>query len=160
MSSPRSNGGAPSPRHLILQASCSSCNRACFRHLARLFWNQTWENNTVTSFLLRPAPYPYASDLSPTFRRNISPSSSGPKSKRSAMPGGRKSKMNPEGKGKVIPVQAVETLRVAWGWGSHIFRHSVHRLRQGCQPYGPETCYSQEASWYSFLLEAESTPGP
>lgn len=70
MSSPRSNGGAPSPRHLILQASCSSCNRACFRHLARLFWNHTWENITVTYFsCTRPAPRRYTSDLSPMFRR-------------------------------------------------------------------------------------------
>jgi hypothetical protein len=37
-------------------------------------------------------------------------------------------------KGKVFPVQAVEALRLARGWGSHIFRHSSHRWRQGCQP--------------------------
>jgi hypothetical protein len=29
-------------------------------------------------------------------------------------------------KGKVIPVQAVEALRVTRDWGSHIFRHSAH----------------------------------
>jgi hypothetical protein len=29
-------------------------------------------------------------------------------------------------KNKVIPVQAVEAIRVARGWGSHIFRHSAH----------------------------------
>jgi hypothetical protein len=62
-------------------------------------------------------------------------------------------------KGKVIPVQAVEALRVARGWGSHIFRHSAHRWRQGCQSYAPAAFYPQEDSWYSFLLEAESTPG-
>jgi hypothetical protein len=28
------------------------------------------------------------------------------------------------GKGKVIPIQTMEALRVARGWGSHIFRHS------------------------------------
>jgi hypothetical protein len=33
------------------------------------------------------------------------------------------------GKGKAIPVQAVEALRVVRGWGSHIFRHSAHRWR-------------------------------
>jgi hypothetical protein len=29
-----------------------------------------------------------------------------------------------------------------------------------CQPYAPAAFYSQKDSWYSFLLEAESTPGP
>jgi hypothetical protein len=29
----------------------------------------------------------------------------------------------------------VEALRVLKGWGSHIFRHSAHRWRYGCQPY-------------------------
>jgi hypothetical protein len=37
---------------------------------------------------------------------------------------------------------------------------SVHRWRWSCQPYAPAALYSQEDSWYSFLLEAESTPGP
>jgi hypothetical protein len=63
------------------------------------------------------------------------------------------------GKGKFIPVQALEALGVARGWGSHIFRHSDNRWRQGCQPYAPAAVYPQEDSWYSFLLEAESTPG-
>jgi hypothetical protein len=40
------------------------------------------------------------------------------------------------------------------------FRHWAHRWRQGCQPYVPAAFYPQEVSWYSFLLEAESTPGP
>jgi hypothetical protein len=66
----------------------------------------------------------------------------------------------PSLKGKVIPVQAVEALRVAGGSGSHIFRQSARRWRQGCQPYAPAAFYPQEDSWYSFLLEAESTPGP
>jgi hypothetical protein len=43
---------------------------------------------------------------------------------------------------------------------SHIFGHSAYRWRQGCQPYVQATFYRQEYSWYSFLLEAESTPGP
>jgi hypothetical protein len=51
-------------------------------------------------------------------------------------------------------------LRVARGWGSHIFRHSAYSWRWGCQPYAPAAFYSQEDSWYSFLLEAESTPRP
>jgi hypothetical protein len=40
------------------------------------------------------------------------------------------------------------------------FRHSAHRWRQGCQDYAPAAFYHQENSWYSFLLEAESTPRP
>jgi hypothetical protein len=61
---------------------------------------------------------------------------------------------------KVIPVEDVEAQRVVRGWGSHIFRHLAHIWRQGCQPYAPAAFYPQEDSWYSFLLEAESTPGP
>jgi hypothetical protein len=64
------------------------------------------------------------------------------------------------GKGKIIPVQAVEALKDVSGWGSHIFRLSTHRWRQGCQPYAPAAFYTVDNSWYSFLLEAESTPGP
>jgi hypothetical protein len=54
----------------------------------------------------------------------------------------------------------VEALRVARGWGSHIFINWAHRWRQGCEPYPPATFYPQEDSWYLFLLVAESTPGP
>jgi hypothetical protein len=43
-------------------------------------------------------------------------------------------------KSKFIPVQAMEALRVARGSGSHIFRHSAHRWRQGCQPFF--SCFS------------------
>jgi hypothetical protein len=39
-------------------------------------------------------------------------------------------------------------------------RKSAHRWRWGCQPYAPVALYPQEDSWYSFLWEAESTPGP
>jgi hypothetical protein len=28
------------------------------------------------------------------------------------------------------------------------------------QPYAPAALYPQEDFWYSFLIEAESTPGP
>jgi hypothetical protein len=43
----------------------------------------------------------------------------------------------------------VEAHKVVRGWGSHIFRHSAHRWRQGCQPYAPAAFYPQENSWYS-----------
>jgi hypothetical protein len=37
---------------------------------------------------------------------------------------------------------------------AHIFtRQSAHRWRWGSQPYAPAALYSQEDSWYSFLLE-------
>jgi hypothetical protein len=43
-------------------------------------------------------------------------------------------------------------------------RQSAHRSRQDCQSYGPAALYSPETLffrfWYSFLLEAERTPGP
>jgi hypothetical protein len=32
--------------------------------------------------------------------------------------------------------------------------------RRNCQTYTSAALYPQEDSWYSFLLEAESTPGP
>jgi hypothetical protein len=61
--------------------------------------------------------------------------------------------------GKVFPVQAVEVPRVERGWGSNIFRHSANIWRKGGQVYAQAAFYPQEDSWYSFLLEAESTPG-
>jgi hypothetical protein len=39
-------------------------------------------------------------------------------------------------------------------------RQSPHRWRWGCQPYAPAAFYRQEDSWYSFLLQAKSNPGP
>jgi hypothetical protein len=48
-----------------------------------------------------------------------------------------------------------------WGIKAPTFcRHSAHRWQWGCQPHAPATLYPQEDSWYSFLLEAKSTPGP
>jgi hypothetical protein len=48
--------------------------------------------------------------------------------------------------------------------GSTMFRQSTHRWRQSCQPCAPATLYFPEALllylWYSFLLEAEKSPGP
>jgi hypothetical protein len=61
---------------------------------------------------------------------------------------------------KVKLALSMEALRVARGRGSHIFRHSAHRWWQGCQPYVPAAFYLQEDFWYSFFIEAESTPGP
>jgi hypothetical protein len=54
------------------------------------------------------------------------------------------------GKGKVIPIQAVEALKVERRGSSQIFRYSAHRWRRGCQPYAPAAFYPQEDPWYSF----------
>ena len=35
-----------------------------------------------------------------------------------------------------------------------------HSMVTGCQPYAPAAFTPIKHSWYSFLLEAESTPGP
>jgi hypothetical protein len=51
---------------------------------------------------------------------------------------------------------------------SRVFQEvKVPRLRdngpgwwQGCQPYAPAAFNPRKYFWYSFLLEAESTPGP
>jgi hypothetical protein len=48
-----------------------------------------------------------------------------------------------------------------WDVEASIFsRQSAHRWRWGCLPYAQAAFYPQEDSWYSFLLAAESTPGP
>jgi hypothetical protein len=46
-----------------------------------------------------------------------------------------------------------------------LLRQAFNRWRQGCQPYAPAHTlppgfFIFKDSWYSFLLEAESTPGP
>jgi hypothetical protein len=50
----------------------------------------------------------------------------------------------------VIPVQAVEALRVARSWGSHTLRHSAHRCWQGCQPYAPAAFYLKKIAGTHF----------
>jgi hypothetical protein len=61
---------------------------------------------------------------------------------------------------KAIPLQALTGPE-----GSRSFRlpdlKTVGTWRwQGCQPYAPATFTPRKYSWYSFPLEAESTPGP
>jgi hypothetical protein len=52
--------------------------------------------------------------------------------------------------------------RPIWFWDVEaptFSRQLAHRWRWSCQPYAPAALYSQEDSWYSFLLEAEMTRG-
>jgi hypothetical protein len=37
---------------------------------------------------------------------------------------------------------------------------SAHRWQSDCRPHAPAALYTWEDFWYSFLLEAKSTPGP
>jgi hypothetical protein len=55
---------------------------------------------------------------------------------------------------------AVEAHRVVRRRDSHISRQSAQRWRWGCESKAPAALYPQGDSWYSFLLEAESTLGP
>ena len=65
-----------------------------------------------------------------------------------------------EGKGKAIPVctwtgpESGRRLRL------QDFKTFGTLTWQGCQPYAPATFTPRKYSWYTFLLEAESTPGP
>ena len=64
-----------------------------------------------------------------------------------------------KGKGKSVPLKS-------WSGseGSRKVRFpdlwQLHRMVVGCEPYVPAAFTPRKYSWYPFLLEAESTPGP
>jgi hypothetical protein len=64
------------------------------------------------------------------------------------------------GKGKAIPLQLLTGPEGSSRLRLPDFMTIGTGRWQGCQPYAPAVFTPRKYSWYSFLLEAESTPGP
>jgi hypothetical protein len=63
-------------------------------------------------------------------------------------------------KKRSYPCNKPQRLTGLWDVQAPTFsRQPAHRWRWGRQTYAPAALYAQEDSWYSFLLEAESTRG-
>jgi hypothetical protein len=58
------------------------------------------------------------------------------------------------------PIQPRKALRAPGGRGSQVFRQSAHEDGKVVSRTHRPPLPPKKDSWYSFLLEAESTPGP
>jgi hypothetical protein len=65
-----------------------------------------------------------------------------------------------QSKGKAIPLQALTSPEGYRRLRLPDFKTIGTSKWQRCQPYAPAAFTPSKYSWYSFLLEAESTPGP
>jgi hypothetical protein len=63
-------------------------------------------------------------------------------------------------KGKAIPLQAWAGPEGSRSLRLPDFKPTTQEGGKVCQPYAPAAFTPMKYSWYSFLLEAESTPGP
>jgi len=62
-----------------------------------------------------------------------------------------------EGKGKAVPLEALSSPEGSRKLRFPDFMTTAQEVRQ---PYAQAVFTPRKCSWYSFLLEAESTPGP
>jgi hypothetical protein len=63
-------------------------------------------------------------------------------------------------KGKAVPLQAWSGPEGSRKLRLPDFMTTAQDGGKGCQPYAPAAFTPKKYTWYSFLLEAESTPGP
>jgi hypothetical protein len=64
------------------------------------------------------------------------------------------------GKVKLSLYRPEQAFMVPGGWGFQISRLSAHKAGEVVSPKHRPLLPPRKYSWYSFMLEAESTPGP